>query len=42
MRAGCRFRSPPGCWGIGETLVERAETIHAIRSSHKEFGHVQK
>src|SRR6267154_2777086 len=27
--------------GIGETLVERAETIHAIRSSHKEFGHVQ-
>ncbi|WP_101952586.1 bifunctional FO biosynthesis protein CofGH [Mycobacterium sp. 3519A] len=27
--------------GIGETLVERAETIHAIRQSHKEFGHVQ-
>src|SRR5690242_15371337 len=27
--------------GIGETLVERAKTIHAIRSSHKEFGHVQ-
>ena len=27
--------------GIGETLVERAETIHAIRRSHKEFGHVQ-
>ena len=27
--------------GIGETLVERAETIHAIRKSHKEFGHVQ-
>src|SRR6185312_5944246 len=27
--------------GIGETLVERAETMHAIRSSHKEFGHVQ-
>src|SRR6185312_16666580 len=23
------------------TLVERAETIHAIRRSHKEFGHVQ-
>ena len=27
--------------GIGETLHERAETIHAIRRSHKEFGHVQ-
>ncbi|MFA5710848.1 7,8-didemethyl-8-hydroxy-5-deazariboflavin synthase CofG, partial [Mycolicibacterium sp.] len=27
--------------GIGETLTERAETIHAIRKSHKEFGHVQ-
>ena len=27
--------------GIGETLIERAETIHAIRKSHKEFGHVQ-
>ena len=27
--------------GIGETLGERAETIHAIRRSHKEFGHVQ-
>jgi len=27
--------------GIGETLAERAETIHAIRRSHKEFGHVQ-
>ena len=27
--------------GIGETLTERAETIHAIRRSHKEFGHVQ-
>ena len=27
--------------GIGETLVERAETMHAIRRSHKEFGHVQ-
>ncbi len=27
--------------GIGETLAERAETIHAIRKSHKEFGHVQ-
>ena len=26
---------------FGETLVERAETIHAIRQSHKEFGHVQ-
>ena len=27
--------------GIGENLVERAETMHAIRRSHKEFGHVQ-
>ena len=27
--------------GIGETLTERAETLHAIRKSHKEFGHVQ-
>ena len=27
--------------GIGETLRERAETMHAIRRSHKEFGHVQ-
>lgn len=27
--------------GIGETVTERAETIHAIRKSHKEFGHVQ-
>ncbi|KMV21649.1 bifunctional FO biosynthesis protein CofGH [Mycobacterium heckeshornense] len=27
--------------GIGETLVERAETLHAIRKSHKEFGHIQ-
>jgi FO synthase len=27
--------------GIGETLVERAETMHAIRRSHREFGHVQ-
>ncbi|HEX5087362.1 MAG TPA: 7,8-didemethyl-8-hydroxy-5-deazariboflavin synthase CofG, partial [Nocardioides sp.] len=27
--------------GIGETLTERAETIHAIRRVHKEFGHVQ-
>jgi FO synthase len=27
--------------GIGETLQERAETLHAIRKSHKEFGHVQ-
>ena len=27
--------------GIGETANERAETIHAIRKSHKEFGHVQ-
>nr|WP_040622485.1 MULTISPECIES: bifunctional FO biosynthesis protein CofGH [Mycobacterium] len=27
--------------GIGETLAERAETLHAIRKSHKEFGHVQ-
>lgn len=27
--------------GIGETLAERADTLHAIRKSHKEFGHVQ-
>src|ERR687885_1191721 len=27
--------------GIGETLAERADTLHAIRRSHKEFGHVQ-
>lgn len=27
--------------GIGETLVERAETLHAIRRLHKEFGHIQ-
>ncbi|MFZ0831757.1 MAG: bifunctional FO biosynthesis protein CofGH [Mycobacterium sp.] len=27
--------------GIGETLLERAETLHAIRKSHKEFGHIQ-
>lgn len=27
--------------GIGETLTERAETIHAIRQVHKEFGHIQ-
>jgi FO synthase len=27
--------------GIGETLTERAETLHAIRKVHKEFGHVQ-
>ena len=27
--------------GIGETLAERAETVHAIRRVHKEFGHVQ-
>jgi FO synthase len=27
--------------GIGETVQERAETLHAIRKSHKEFGHVQ-
>ncbi|HEX7825946.1 MAG TPA: 7,8-didemethyl-8-hydroxy-5-deazariboflavin synthase CofG, partial [Mycobacterium sp.] len=27
--------------GIGENLTERAETMHAIRKSHKEFGHVQ-
>ena len=25
----------------GQTLAERAETIHAIRKSHKEFGHIQ-
>ena len=27
--------------GIGETLDERAETLHAIRQLHKEFGHIQ-
>src|SRR6201995_4629552 len=27
--------------GIGETLAERADTLHAIRKSHKEFGHIQ-
>src|ERR1700691_174777 len=27
--------------GIGETLVERADTLHTIRKSHKEFGHIQ-
>jgi FO synthase len=27
--------------GIGETLAERAQTMHAIRKSHKEFGHIQ-
>ncbi|MBV9353625.1 MAG: bifunctional FO biosynthesis protein CofGH [Mycobacterium sp.] len=27
--------------GIGETLDERADTLHAIRKSHKEFGHIQ-
>src|SRR6201995_4888474 len=27
--------------GIGETLTERAETLHTIRRSHKEVGHVQ-
>ncbi len=27
--------------GIGESLVERAETVLAIRSSHRAFGHVQ-
>ena len=27
--------------GIGETLPERAETLHAIRKVHKEFGHIQ-
>jgi FO synthase len=27
--------------GIGETLTERADTLHAIRKVHKEFGHVQ-
>src|SRR6478672_4800734 len=26
---------------IGETLTERAETLHAIRKLHKEFSHVQ-
>lgn len=27
--------------GIGETLAERAATVHAIRRVHKEFGHIQ-
>jgi FO synthase len=27
--------------GIGETREERADTLHAIRKLHKEFGHVQ-
>src|SRR5262249_60061790 len=27
--------------GIGETRTEGADTLHAIRKSHKEFGHVQ-
>lgn len=27
--------------GIGETLSERADTLHAIRKVHKEFGHIQ-
>lgn len=27
--------------GIGETLAERAETIHEIRRLHREFGHIQ-
>jgi FO synthase len=27
--------------GIGETLTERADTLHAIRKVHKDFGHVQ-
>jgi len=27
--------------GIGETLAERADTIHAIRRLHREFGHIQ-
>lgn len=27
--------------GIGETLPERADTLHAIRRLHKEFGHIQ-
>jgi FO synthase len=27
--------------GIGETLTERAETLHAIRKVHKESGHIQ-
>ena len=27
--------------GIGETLAERADTLHEIRRLHKEFGHIQ-
>ena len=27
--------------GIGENLTERADTLHAIRKVHREFGHIQ-
>jgi FO synthase len=27
--------------GIGETLTERAESLHAIRSSARQYGHIQ-
>ncbi|MFZ3391964.1 bifunctional FO biosynthesis protein CofGH [Rhodococcus sp. 7Tela_A2] len=27
--------------GIGETVAERADSIHAIRKTHKAFGHIQ-
>ncbi|MCE9515151.1 MAG: bifunctional FO biosynthesis protein CofGH, partial [Mycobacterium sp.] len=27
--------------GIGETMAERADTLHEIRRLHKEFGHIQ-
>ena len=30
-----------GSQGIGETVADRAESLHAIRKSHKAFGHVQ-
>ena len=42
MPAGCPLAFTTGLLvGIGETLTERADTLHAIRKSHKEFGHVQ-
>jgi FO synthase len=27
--------------GIGETLIERAESLHAIRSAARQYGHIQ-
>ena len=41
-RAGSSFRSPRASWSASaRTLGERAESIMAIRKSHKAFGHVQ-